>query len=64
MVPLQIRRFQLVHASSEDTDLLLEILDRECPKFGTRMIRKPDGRLALSWPHDQAERRLESALHE
>jgi poly-gamma-glutamate synthesis protein (capsule biosynthesis protein) len=64
MVPLQIRRFQLVHASGEDTDLLLETLDRECLKFGTRMIRKPDSRLALSWPHDQAERRLESALHE
>ena len=64
MMPLQMQRFQLVYASSEDIHLLLETLDRESRKFGTRIIRKPDGRLALSWPHDQAERRLESALHE
>jgi len=64
MMPLQMQRFQLVYAPSEDFDLLMETLDRESRKFGTRIIRKPDGRLALSWPHDQAERRLESALHE
>jgi hypothetical protein len=64
MMPLQMRRFQLVYASSEDTDLLLEMLDQESRKFGTRIVRKPDGRLALSWPHDQTERRRESALHE
>jgi poly-gamma-glutamate capsule biosynthesis protein CapA/YwtB (metallophosphatase superfamily) len=62
-LPLQMRRFQLVYASSEDT-LLLETLDQESRKFGTRIIRKPDGCLALSWPHDQAERRLESAFGE
>jgi poly-gamma-glutamate capsule biosynthesis protein CapA/YwtB (metallophosphatase superfamily) len=55
MMPLQMRRFQLVYASSEDTDLLLEMLDQESRKFGTRIVRKPDGRLALSWPHDQTE---------
>ena len=64
MVPLKIQRFQLVHASTEDTDLLLQTLDRECRRFSTRMIRKPDGRLASSWPHDQAEWRLDDALHE
>jgi poly-gamma-glutamate capsule biosynthesis protein CapA/YwtB (metallophosphatase superfamily) len=64
MVPLQIRRFQLVHTSSEDTDLLLEMLDQECRKFSTRMSRKPDGTLALSWPHARAERHIESALRE
>jgi hypothetical protein len=33
-----------VYASSEDIDLLLlETLDRETRKFGTRIIRKPDG---------------------
>jgi poly-gamma-glutamate capsule biosynthesis protein CapA/YwtB (metallophosphatase superfamily) len=64
MVPLKIQRFQLVHASTEDTDLLLETLDRECRRFCTRMIRNADGRLACSWPHDQAERRLDNALHE
>ena len=61
MTPLQMRRFQLMYASSEDTDLMLETLNRESQKFGARVIRKPHGRLALSWPHGQAERRLESA---
>jgi poly-gamma-glutamate capsule biosynthesis protein CapA/YwtB (metallophosphatase superfamily) len=64
MVPLKIQLFQLVHASSEDTDFLLETLDRECRKFHTRMVRNPDGRLASSWPHDQDEHRLDEALHE
>jgi poly-gamma-glutamate capsule biosynthesis protein CapA/YwtB (metallophosphatase superfamily) len=63
MVPLKIQRLQLVHTSREDTDLLLETLDRECGRFCTRIIRKPDGRLASTWPHDQAERRLDDALH-
>ena len=52
MVPLQLRRFQLVRASSQDTDWLLKTLDRECQRFGTRVILKPDGRLALTWPQD------------
>jgi poly-gamma-glutamate synthesis protein (capsule biosynthesis protein) len=64
MIPLQIRRFQLAHATSEDTDSLLKTLDQECRTLGTRVTRKADGRLALSWSHDQAERRVESALHE
>jgi poly-gamma-glutamate synthesis protein (capsule biosynthesis protein) len=64
MMPLQMRRFQLVHASSEDTDLLVETLDQESRKFGTRIVRRPDSRLALSWSHDQVERCVESALHE
>jgi poly-gamma-glutamate capsule biosynthesis protein CapA/YwtB (metallophosphatase superfamily) len=64
MVPLQIRRLQLEHASSEDTNLLLQTLDRECRRFSTRMIQKPDGRLALSWAPQKAERHAESALHE
>jgi poly-gamma-glutamate synthesis protein (capsule biosynthesis protein) len=49
MTPLQIRRFRLVPTSSEDTDRLLYTLDRECKKFGARLILKSDGRLALSW---------------
>jgi poly-gamma-glutamate synthesis protein (capsule biosynthesis protein) len=64
MIPLQIRRFQLAHATSEDTDSLLKTLDQECRTLGTRVTRKADGRLALSWSHDQAERRVESAPHE
>jgi poly-gamma-glutamate synthesis protein (capsule biosynthesis protein) len=49
MVPLQIRRFQLVHASSEDTEWLRQTLDQEGRKFGSRVNFNPDGRLALSW---------------
>jgi poly-gamma-glutamate synthesis protein (capsule biosynthesis protein) len=63
MVPLKIQRFQLVHASREDSDLLLETLDRESRRFCTRMNRKPDGMLAASWPRDQVEGRLDDALH-
>ena len=64
MVPLKIQRFQLVHASREDSDLLLETLDRESRRFCTRMNRKPDGMLAASWPRDQVEGRLDDALRE
>ena len=63
MVPLQVRRFQLVHASLQDTDLLLDTLDRECRKFGARMILKPDGGLALSWPRVEPEHPRERVLH-
>jgi hypothetical protein len=52
MVPLQIRRFQLVRASSRDTDWLLQTLDQQSRRFGARVNLKPDGRLALSWRHD------------
>jgi poly-gamma-glutamate capsule biosynthesis protein CapA/YwtB (metallophosphatase superfamily) len=49
MVPLQIRRFQLVRASSQDTDWLLRTLDEQSRKLGARVVLQPDGRLALSW---------------
>jgi len=52
MVPLQIRRFQLVRASSEDTDWLLRTLDQQSQRFGARVNLQPDGRLALSWAHE------------
>jgi poly-gamma-glutamate capsule biosynthesis protein CapA/YwtB (metallophosphatase superfamily) len=49
MVVLQIRRFQLVHASDADADWLLRQLNEASRAFGSRMERKPDGMLALSW---------------
>ncbi len=52
MVPLQIRRFQLVRASSQDSDSLRRTLDAQSRRFGARVILKPDGRLALSWRPD------------
>jgi poly-gamma-glutamate synthesis protein (capsule biosynthesis protein) len=61
MVPFRIQRFQLVPASSEDTELLLHTLDRECRKVETRVIRKPDHRLALTSTSDQIDSSSESA---
>jgi poly-gamma-glutamate capsule biosynthesis protein CapA/YwtB (metallophosphatase superfamily) len=64
MVPLQIRRFQLAPASSEDTEWLLWTLDRECRRFGARMNLEPDGRLTLSWRDDELVGSDSSALQE
>jgi poly-gamma-glutamate capsule biosynthesis protein CapA/YwtB (metallophosphatase superfamily) len=45
LVPLQMRRFQLVRALRDDVDWLQHTLDRESRKFGTCVKRKSDGRL-------------------
>jgi poly-gamma-glutamate capsule biosynthesis protein CapA/YwtB (metallophosphatase superfamily) len=50
MVPLQIRRFRLNHASNCDVDWLRRTLDRESQKFGARVERGLDGALRLSQP--------------
>lgn len=50
LTPLQVRRFQLIPASSVDIDWLQRTLDRESAKFGVRVRLKPDGRLALALP--------------
>jgi poly-gamma-glutamate synthesis protein (capsule biosynthesis protein) len=50
LVPLQIRKFQLVNASRRDTAWMHQTLDRETRAFGTRVEQKTDGRLALNWP--------------
>jgi poly-gamma-glutamate synthesis protein (capsule biosynthesis protein) len=50
MVPLQIRRFQLVRASDADIVWTQQTLDRECQKFGGHVTKTSAGRLALSWP--------------
>jgi len=57
MVPLQIRRFQLGHASRADADWLARTLDRESRPLGVRVDLDPDGRLALSWDHMPPPRR-------
>jgi len=49
LVPLQIKRFQLVAASDEDAAWIRKILDRESRPFGTRIAQASAGRLALSW---------------
>ena len=49
LIPLQIHRFQLLRAASEDVNWLQQTLDRESRQFGTRVRIAPEGRLALSW---------------
>ena len=48
LVPLQIKRFQLVAASDEDVAWIRQTLDRESRPFGTRVTQASSGRLALS----------------
>jgi poly-gamma-glutamate capsule biosynthesis protein CapA/YwtB (metallophosphatase superfamily) len=48
LVPLQMRRFQLVPASNSDILWLTRILDRESVHFGTHITLKPEGRLKAS----------------
>ena len=50
LVPLQIRRFQLVPASGPDIVWLQQSLDRESGQFDVRVRLKLDGRLIPSWP--------------
>ncbi|MFI5014745.1 MAG: CapA family protein [Hyphomicrobiales bacterium] len=49
LVPLRIRRLQLIHASSEDAGWLQQRLDRESRRFGTRVALTPGGPLAVAW---------------
>ncbi|HUZ90997.1 MAG TPA: CapA family protein, partial [Methylocella sp.] len=48
LVPLQIRRFQLVPASGADILWLQRTLDRESGRFGAHIGLKPDGKLTAS----------------
>lgn len=49
MVPLQLRRFRLHHASPADAAWLRDTLTREGQRFATRVESAPDGALALVW---------------
>jgi poly-gamma-glutamate capsule biosynthesis protein CapA/YwtB (metallophosphatase superfamily) len=49
IVPLQIRKFQLVRASKQDISWMQLALDRESRKFGVRIALNPAGRLTVSW---------------
>ena len=60
MAPLQIRRFQLLPASSADVDWLLRSLDRESRRFGSRVELEPDGRLTLCWRQRESLTRFRS----
>jgi poly-gamma-glutamate synthesis protein (capsule biosynthesis protein) len=49
MVPMQIRRFKLNHASKSDAQWLADVLNREGRKFGTRVELEEDRTLTLRW---------------
>jgi len=42
MTPLQIHRFRLRHVVAEDRVLLRDVLDRECQRFGHRIVERDD----------------------
>ena len=50
IIPLQIRKFQLVRPSRQDVVWLQRLLDRESRRFRTRVDVNPNGRLIASWP--------------
>jgi poly-gamma-glutamate capsule biosynthesis protein CapA/YwtB (metallophosphatase superfamily) len=50
MVPLQIRRFQLVPPSEAARVWLQQRLDRVCAPLDVRVMLSPSGRFTLSWP--------------
>lgn len=49
LVPMQIRRFQTIHARPDDSQWLMQVLNREGEQFGTRLLPAKDGSLALKW---------------
>ncbi len=49
MTPTRMRRFQVRRASEIDTQWLVDVLNREGRKLGTRVERSPDHTLHLVW---------------
>ncbi len=47
IAPLRIRNFQFVEPSRPDVEWLQRMLDRECRKFGAKVVSNPPGRLVL-----------------
>jgi poly-gamma-glutamate synthesis protein (capsule biosynthesis protein) len=45
IVPFQMRRFQLVRCSMQDSDWVSQTLERESERFSTRIVEAPEGRL-------------------
>jgi poly-gamma-glutamate capsule biosynthesis protein CapA/YwtB (metallophosphatase superfamily) len=50
ITPVQIRNFRLNRPSRQDSEWMLQLLQRESLRFGTRIALNPGGRLVLS--HD------------
>lgn len=49
MVPMQVKKFKLNCATSEDVKWLQNVLKRECKKYGTQIEIKENSNLALKW---------------
>jgi len=48
LVPLQIKNFQLAFPSQRDIEWIQETLDRECRRFGTKVLLEPEGQLVVT----------------
>ncbi|PTR13501.1 poly-gamma-glutamate synthesis protein (capsule biosynthesis protein) [Nitrosospira sp. Nsp2] len=49
IIPLQMKRFRLNHASADDALWLQKVLDREGKRFGNRVEASDDNGLMLQW---------------
>ena len=49
MIPTQVRRFRVNHASEVDSKWLEDLLNREGKRFGTRVTRSAENILTLRW---------------
>jgi poly-gamma-glutamate capsule biosynthesis protein CapA/YwtB (metallophosphatase superfamily) len=49
MVPFQLRKFRLNHATKADGEWLCRVLDRECRRFGGKVERNETGSLLLNF---------------
>jgi len=50
IVPLQLRKFQLIRPPPLDISWMQQVLDRESRPFGAGVTLHPHGRLVLAWP--------------
>lgn len=49
MIPMQIRRFQIIYAMPDDNQWLMQVLNREGKQLGTRLFPSKDGSFTLQW---------------
>ena len=64
LVPLQIRRFQLIRVTRSDCDWLTQALNRESRVFGVAVCDKSDGMLGLAWPRQGSKASGHETRHE
>ena len=48
LVPLQIKNFRLSYPSLQDMEWLQQTLDRQCQRFGTRVMFDSDRQLVVT----------------